>query len=123
MRCQREGGGQQGHMKEKMKSDLVDPGIWGRKGGQEGRQNESAATARGRKLIPPRCCASVGRGYRASPLAQRTACTPPRLATLASVWNFLKRLCEWWKVGGLQMADEARHKTYTCTHINVHNGR
>lgn len=32
-RRQREGGRQQGHMKEKMKSDLVDPGICGWKEG------------------------------------------------------------------------------------------
>lgn len=33
---QREGGRQQGHMKEKMKSDLIDPRICGRKKGGRG---------------------------------------------------------------------------------------
>lgn len=34
----REGGSQQGHMKEKMKSDLVDPWIYGQsKGGRGGK--------------------------------------------------------------------------------------
>lgn len=40
---QREGGRQQGHMKEKMKSDLVDPWICGRrKGGRGGKMKAQA---------------------------------------------------------------------------------
>lgn len=34
---------------------------------REGRQNESAGTVRGRKLIPPRCCASVVGGVPGQP--------------------------------------------------------
>lgn len=69
---------------------------------EEGRQNKSAGTVRGRKLIPPRCCASVDRGVPDQPTGTADIKPPPH----SSVWSPFKRLSEWWGVGGLQVAVE-----------------
>lgn len=51
-------------------------------GTREGQQNKSTSTVRGRKLIPPRCCANVGRGARL-PHWRSGHQTPPYF----SVWS------------------------------------
>lgn len=83
-------------------------------GTREGQQNKSASTVRGRKLIPPRCCASVGRGARL-PHWRSGHPTPPHF----SVWSPEKRLPEWWGAGGLQVAAENTWDK-TCTHTHAH---
>lgn len=91
------------NMKEKMKSDLVDPWIHGQsKGGRGG-----AGTVRGRKLIPSRCCANADRGYQITPLAHRA---PPHASMGKAFYKAL------WMVRGGRAAGGSRlskDKIYT----------
>lgn len=70
---------------------------------EEGWQNKSAGTVRGRKLIPPRCCASVERGVPDQPTG--TADMKPPLLT-AQFEVPLRGCLNGEGVGGLQVAVE-----------------
>lgn len=65
------------HMKEKIKSDLAD--LWVCGGGKFGwgGKKKSTGTVRGRKLIPPRCCARVAGGMPDQPTGTADIMLPP----------------------------------------------
>lgn len=85
---QRERGRRQGHMKEKMKSDLIDPRICGRKGrGVEWKCGHSKT----QEVNPPQVLCQCLRGVPGQPSGTADIMSPPH----ASVWSFLKRLYEW----------------------------